>query len=196
MDKFPQSVIDMMSAGGSTVTCLLVQLGEEGESAAVGDVEASTQNSDEWQSAIFFRLGGSESQRDIGLLRNAKSAYSVGIETDIIEHENASVVMLRVQAFTQQDDPLVGEILLTPGGAETHYEVLTLLSAQQELTWFFSDQKFQLIHQQKQPLTQEWRDEFLALRNEAFKRDSLIRLAGKYSAQTAFAEIVSHYGLR
>lgn len=195
MDKFPQSVIDMMSAGGSTVTCLPVQLGAEGESVEFNDTTL-LQGADNWQSAIFFRLGGSESQRDIGLLKNAKSAYSLGIETDIIEHENASVVMLRVQVFTQQDNPLVGEILLTPGGAETHYEILTLLSGQQELTWFFSDQKFQLIHQQKQPLTQEWRDEFLALRNEAFKRDSLIRLAGKYSAQTAFAEIVSHYGLR
>lgn len=186
-----------MSAGGSTVTCLPVQLGEEGETTVVNEAGTSLLPAkDNWQSTIFFRLGGSESQRDIGLLKNAKTAYSVGIETDIIEHENASVVMLRVQVFTQPDNPLVGEILLTPGGAETHYEILTLLSGQQELTWFFSNQKFELIHQQKQPLTQEWRDEFLALRNEAFKRDSLIRLAGKYSAQTAFAEIVSHYGLR
>ncbi len=185
-----------MSAGGSTVTCLPVQLGAEPESLPAGTVNGSTDDSGDWQSAIFFRLGGSESQKDIGLLRNAKSAYAVGVETDIIEHENASVVMLRVQAFTQQDNPLIGEILLTPGGAETHYEILTLLSTQQELTWFFSDQKFQMIHQQKQPLNQQWRDEFLALRNEAFKRDSLIRLSGKYSAQTAFAEIVSNYGLR
>ena len=149
-----------------------------------------------WQSAIFFRLGGTESQRDIRLLKKAESAFSVGIETDIIEHENASVVMLRLQLFAQKKDPLVGEVLLTPGGAETHYEILTLLSEQEELTWFFSDQDFQVIHQQKQPLSQDWRDEFLALRNEAFKRDSIIRLAGKYNAHSAFAEVVSHYSLR
>ena len=105
-------------------------------------------------------------------------------------------MLLRVQMFTRPDNPLVGEVLITPGGAETHYEILTLLSAQQSLTWFLSDQDFNTIHQQRQPLNDQWRDEFLALRDEAFKRDSLIRLAGKYSAQTAFAEVVSHYALR
>lgn len=180
----------MMSAGGSTVTCLPVQLGDAG----TADNEHTI--IENWQSAIFFRLGGAESQKDIELLTNADSAFSVGIETDIIEHENATVVMLRLQVFTQSDNPLIGEVLLTPGGAETHYEILGLLAEQQELTWFFSDQQYQMIHQQKQPLSQDWRDEFLALRSEAFKRDSLIRLAGKYSAQKAFAEVVSHYGLR
>lgn len=193
MDKFPQSVVDMMSAGGSTVTCLPVQLGSD--SGLPDHSVADQEMPGKWESAIFFRLGGSESQKDISILKKADKAFSVGIETDIIEHENASVVMLRLQVFTQSD-PLVGEVLLTPGGAETHYEILGLLGEQQELTWFFSDQHYQMVHQQKQPLSQEWRDEFLALRSEAFKRDSLIRLAGKYSAQTAFAEIVSNYGLR
>lgn len=182
MDKFPQSVIDMMNAGGSTVTCLPVQLDSE--------------EADIWQSAYFFRLGGRESQRDIRLLEKSTSAFSVGLETDIIEHANATVVMLRLQVFTRQDDPLVGEVLLTPGGAETHYEVLGLLAEQQTVTWFFSDQDYRVLHQQRQPLSQEWRDEFLALRSEAFKRDAIIRMAGKYNAQTAFAEVVSHYALR
>jgi len=164
-NTFPQSVIDMMKAGGSTVTCLPVKI-EDDEST------------------------------DIALLEKQESAFSVGLETDLIEHENASVVLLRVQMFTRPDNPLVGEVLITPGGAETHYEILTLLSAQQSLTWFLSDQDFNTIHQQRQPLNDQWRDEFLALRDEAFKRDSLIRLAGKYSAQTAFAEVVSHYALR
>lgn len=178
------------------MTCLPVQLEDE-QSLAETRPEVSAESAvGSWQSAIFFRLGGAESQRDIRMLKNAVSAYSVGIETDIIEHENASVVMLRLQLFVKKEDPLVGEVLLTPGGAETHYEILTLLSEQQELTWFFSDQDFQVIHQQKQPLSQDWRDEFLALRNEAFKRDSLIRLAGKYNAHSAFAEVVSHYSLR
>ena len=183
-NTFPQSVIDMMKAGGSTVTCLPVK------------IEDDDSKTDEWQAAIFFRLGGEESQADIALLEKQESAFSVGLETDLIEHENASVVLLRVQMFTRPDNPLVGEVLITPGGAETHYEILTLLSAQQSLTWFLSDQDFNTIHQQRQPLNDQWRDEFLALRDEAFKRDSLIRLAGKYSAQTAFAEVVSHYALR
>ncbi len=186
----------MMGAGGSTVTCLPVQLEHDQVSTENRPVTVVDDASKSWQSAIFFRLGGTESQRDIRMLKKATSAYSVGIETDIIEHENASVVMLRLQLFAKKDDPLVGEVLLTPGGAETHYEILTLLSEQRELTWFFSDQDFQIIHQQKQPLSQDWRDEFLALRNEAFKRDSLIRLAGKYNAHSAFAEVVSHYSLR
>lgn len=180
-DKFPSSVIDMMKAGGSTVTCLPVK------------IEAT---SDEWQSAIFFRLGGKESKTDIDLLKKQQSALSVGIATDLIEHESATVVMLRLQIFTQPDDPLVGEVLITPGGAETHYEILTLLGAQQTLTWFLSDQEFNVIHQQRQPLNDDWRQEFLDLRDEAFQRDTIIRLAGKYNAQTAFAEVVSHYALR
>ena len=181
-DSFPQRVVDMMKAGGSTVTCLPVK------------IESSEK--DEWQAALFFRLGGQESEADIELLRNQEAALAVGIETDLIEHENATVVMLRVQMFTQPDNPLVGEVLITPGGAETHYEILTLLGAQETLTWFLSDQDFQIIHQQRQPLNDEWREEFLALRDESFKRDAVIRLAGKYSAQTAFAEVVSHYSLR
>jgi len=181
-NTFPTRVIDMMRAGGSTVTCLPVQ------------IDSSDDN--DWQAAVFFRLGGSESKKDIELLRTQKSALSVGIETDLIEHDNATVVLLRMQMFTMPDNPLVGEVLITPGGAETHYEVLTLLGGQQELTWFLSDEEFNLIHQQRQPLNDEWRTEFLALRDEAFKRDSIIRLAGKYSAQTAFAEVVSNYSLR
>jgi len=98
--------------------------------------------------------------------------------------------------FTRSDSPLVGEVLITPGGAQTHYEILTLLSGQETLTWFLSDQEFQIIHQQRQPLNDEWRNEFLALRDEAFSRDTLIRLSGKYNAQTAFAEVVSRYALR
>ena len=182
MDKFPESVISMMNAGGSTVTCLPVQLDTESEAV--------------WQSALFFRLGGQESQRDIRLLKKTTDAFAVGIETDIIEHANATVVLLRLQVFTQKDNPLIGEVLLTPGGAETHYELLGLLGKQETLTWFFSHQNYQVIHQQRQPLSKESQDEFLALRSEAFKRDSIIRLAGKYSAQTAFAEVVSNYALR
>ncbi len=182
MDKFPVAVVDMMSAGGSTVTCLPVQLDDTGESG--------------WQSAFFFRLGGRESVDDIRILKDAVEPFSVGLETDLIEHASATVVLLRLQVFTHQDDPLVGEVLLTPGGAETHYEVLGLLGEQDSLTWFFSDQHYHVIHQQRQPLSQPWRHEFLALRSEAFKRDAIIRLAGKYNAQAAFAEVVSHYALR
>ena len=177
---FPQSVIDMMKAGGSTVTCLPVKL-EEGN---------------DWQSAVFFRLGGEESQADIKLLREQSTALGVGIETDLIGHDNATVVMLRLQMFTQPDNPLVGEVLITPGGATTHYEILTLLSSQQTLTWFISDQDFQIIHQQRQPLNDDWRQEFLDLRDESFQRDAMIRLSGKYNAQTAFAEVISRYALR
>jgi len=206
LKKFPQSVIDMMSAGGSTVTCLPVQLDDSG--SAVSDTAGepvSTDNDsasekhrliDQWQSCIFFRLGGLESRNDIEVLKSRAGPFSVGIETDIIEHENASVVVLRLQVFTNQSDPLVGEVLMTPGGAETHYEILGLLGEQQTLTWFFSDQQYYQIYQQSQALSQEWRDEFLALRSEAFKRDSIIRLAGKYNAQAAFADVVSQYALR
>jgi len=186
------------------VTCLPVQL-EQGNADTSADsitVDAPSVSSDgepllnRWQSCIFFRLGGSESRNDIEILNSDAGPFAVGIETDIIEHEFASVVVLRLQVFTTPSDPLVGEVLLTPGGAETHYEILGLLGEQQSLTWFFSDQQYYQIYQQSQSLSQEWRDEFLALRSEAFKRDSIIRLAGKYNAQAAFADVVSQYSLR
>ena len=195
-----------MSAGGSTVTCLPVQLDQETLiSPDTGSDSSDTQPDmrvaspvlpGRWQSCIFFRLGGSESRNDIEILSSGAGPFTVGIETDIIEHEFASVVVLRLQVFTEATDPLVGEVLLTPGGAETHYEILGLLGEQQSLTWFFSDQQYRQIYQQAQSLSQEWRDEFLALRSEAFKRDSIIRLAGKYNAQAAFADVVSQYSLR
>jgi len=191
-----------MSAGGSTVTCLPVQLDESGFATAGSAQRGANDDSEshtlinQWQSCIFFRLGGSESRNDIEVLKSRAGPFSVGIETDIIEHENASVVVLRLQVFTDPDDPLVGEVLMTPGGAETHYEILGLLGEQQSLTWFFSDQSYMQIYQQSQQLSQEWRNEFLALRSEAFKRDSIIRLAGKYNAQAAFADVVSQYALR
>lgn len=178
-----------MSAGGSTVTCLPVKLDDT-------DRDGGDEVPGQWQSCIFFRLGGLESRNDIEILRSSAGPFAVGIETDIIEHEYASVVVLRLQLFTKKSDPLVGEVLLTPGGAETHYEILGLLGGQQSLTWFFSDQNYHQIYQQSQSLTQEWRDEFLALRSEAFKRDAIIRLAGKYNAQAAFADVVSQYSLR
>lgn len=189
MQKFPDSVIQMMTAGGSTVTCLPVRVD-------LDNPDADASGGGTWQSAIFFRLGGQESKTDIDLLRRSNKPFALGMETDIIEHENASVVMLRLQVFVQQDDPLIGEVLLTPGGAETHYEILGLLSEQQQLVWFFSEQNYQVIHQQAQSLGQEWRDEFDALRSEAFKRDALIRLSGKYNAQAAFADVISRYSLR
>jgi len=172
----------MMSAGGSTVTCLPVQLTDDalpvepnsggpgnGKSPVV-DVDAGYHSMlQQWQSCIFFRLGGVESRDDIDVLNSSAGPFTVGIETDIIEHENASVVVLRLQVFTNPADPLVGEVLMTPGGAETHYEILGLLGEQQSLTWFFSDQQYNQIYQQSQSLSQEWRDEFLALRSEAMQ---------------------------
>jgi hypothetical protein len=190
VDTFPDSVVKMMNAGGSTVTCLPVRVDLDQAIATESESGGS------WQSAIFFRLGGSESAADIRLLSKSDKPFGIGMETDIIEHENASVVVLRLQVFVQPDDPLVGEVLLTPGGAETHYEILGLLSKQDSLVWFFSDQNYRVIHQQVQPLATEWQNEFDALRAEAFKRDALIRLSGKYNAQAAFADVVSRYSLR
>jgi len=190
VDTFPESVVQMMTAGGSTVTCLPVRIDLDHSSPA------ESANAGSWQSAIFFRLGGSESSTDIRLLSQSSQPFGIGMETDIIEHENASVVVLRLQVFVQPHDPLIGEVLLTPGGAETHYEILGQLSKQDSLVWFFSDQNYRVIHQQVQPLAVEWRNEFDALRSEAFKRDTLIRLSGKYNAQAAFADVVSRYSLR
>lgn len=178
-NHFPFKVQQAMATGGSMVTCLPVQL-----------------DGRDWESAIFFQLAGKESATDLKLIRERNRPLPLSIETDLLERDNGTVVLLRLEVFARANDPLAGEILLLPGGAEAHFEVLDLLAKQPHLSWFFGDHKYRIVHSQAHPLSEEQRTEFAALRDDALKRDAIIRMTGRYDAQAAFASVVANYDLR
>lgn len=179
MKVFPPKVLQAMDAGGGVVTCLPVQMDQA-----------------DWEAAIFFRVSGPESKLDRRALNRAASPLPVAIEGDLIEAEHAAVVILRAEVHTRSDDPLHGEILLLPGGARSHFETLQLLSKQPRLCWFFGDASARIIHSQQHALDQDYRDGFSGLLSDAVRHDAMIRCTGRYDAQAAFADVVSHYALR
>lgn len=179
MEGFPEPIRRAMLAGGSAVTCLPVQL-----------------DSGEWEAALFFHLRGEESRPDREFLLERSGPVAVGLETEVMKLENAAVVMLRVEAYTRNEDPLVGEILLVPGEAQAHFEALNLLSGQSRLSWFFGDPAFRVLHAQEHPLEADHREEFERIRQEAVEHDALVRFTGRYDAETALAEVTAHYADR
>ena len=168
-----------MQAGGATVTCLPVRL-----------------DTDSWETVLFFHLAGPECKQDRRVLAKTQRPLPVSIETDLLSLQHAAVVTLRAEVFTQPQDPLTGEILLTPGGARAHFDALKLLSQQQRLCWFFGDQDFRVLYSQQSPLDYEQHVEFDDLLRDAVKHDALIRAAASYDAQAALAEVAAHYELR
>lgn len=179
MKVFPESVRAAMHTQGSAVTCLPVRL-----------------DADAWETAIFFQLAGPECKQDRRILAKAQRPLPVTVETDLLELQHASIVTMRVGVFTLPEDPLVGEILLTPGGARAHFDALKLLSQQERLCWFFSDQDFRILHSQQNPLSDEQHAGFDDLLRDAVSHDALIRASARYDAQAALAEIVAHYEFR
>lgn len=179
MKRFPVSVRDSMSASGAAVTCVPVQL-----------------DSASWETAVFFQLLGPESKEDRRVLREAKSPLRIGIETDLVTHEHAAVVLLRLEVYTSKDNPLVGEVLIPPGEDKAYFDTLSLLAQQQRLCWFFGDEAFWLIYSQQSRLEDEHRAEFDDLLRDATKHDALIRCTGRYDLRAALSDIVSRYELR
>ena len=100
MTRFPRVVREAMQQGGSAATCVPVQLDESG-----------------WQAALFLQLAGPECKADRRVISRRGGPLPVGIEADLIKAEHASVVTLRAEVHTRMDDPMVSEILMTPGWA-------------------------------------------------------------------------------
>ena len=157
MKRFPQTVRDAMQSTGAMATCLPVQI--DGPDSG-------------WETAFFLQIAGPESKQDRRTLRTPGKAFSVGIESDVIETESGAVVIIRAEIHTRIDDPLSMEILMTPGEGGAHHEALKRLTQQQRLSWFFGDQSYWLIHAQSQPLGAQQREGFLKLLNIAVKHDA------------------------
>lgn len=176
MKVFPQAVRSAMHAGGGAVTCLPVRL-----------------DGSDWETAVFFHLAGPESKRDRQVLNKAQRPLPVSIEADLLELQHAAVISMRVEIATLPDDPLIGEILLTPGGARAHFDTLQLLTRQQRLCWFFGDDDFRVLHAQQSPIGDEQHAGFDDILRDAVSHDALIRASARYDAQAALTEIVAHY---
>ncbi len=179
MRRFPREVRRGMAATHASATCVPVQLG-----------------SDAWETAIFFRLDGSESAADRRALKKARGTVPLGMETDLIEHANAAVVVLRIEVHAQADDPAVAEVLLVPGGVESHFEALSLLARQPRLAWFLGDADCFVLHAQEHPLVEVQHESFAGLLHDASAHDALVRVTGRYDAAAALGEVASHYELR
>ncbi len=179
MTHFPRHVCEAMKGAGAAVTCMPVRL-----------------DGAEWETAFFFHLAGPESKADRRVLSHSRAPLTVGIETDLIAHESAAVVVLRLEVFTLPDDPLAGEILLTPGGSTSHFESLQTLTRQSRLSWFFADADFRVLHSQQHALADAQRAGFDELLRDAVSHDALIRVTGRYDHQAALAAVVANYELR
>lgn len=179
MNTFPQAVRTAMQAGGATVTCMPVRL-----------------DGADWETAVFFHLAGPESKRDRQVLTKAERPFAVSIEADLLELQQASVVVLRFEVASIPEDPLTGEVLLTPGDVRTHFDTLQLLCRQRRLCWFFGDSDFRVLHSQQNPIGDEQRASFDELLADCVRHDALIRASARYDAQAALAEVVGHYDLR
>ncbi|MFQ5993863.1 MAG: hypothetical protein ACE5K1_02115 [Acidiferrobacterales bacterium] len=168
-----------MHTAGAAVTCVPVKLDQN-----------------QWETAVFFRVAGPESKRDRHILAKAERPLPVGMEADLLALEHAAVVTIRVEVFTLPDNPLTGEILITPGSASVQFDTLKLLSEQPRLSWFFSDQDFRVLHSQQSPLGSEQGVAFDDLLRDAVRHDALVRATAKYDAQAALGEVVEHYEFR
>ena len=168
-----------MNESGASVTCLPVQF-DHGQ----------------WESAIFFCVGGVECKQDRRILKRLTGVLPVGIEVDLIEHANAAVIVIRLEVYTSEDNPLIGEVLLAPGHIESHFQTATLLSSQSSLKWFFGDAAYWIIHSQQNRLTAKEHAAFSEVCDNAVRHDSLIRITGRYDVHVAMDEVLSHYHLR
>ena len=179
MNRFPRAVRDAMRASGAAATCVPVQI--DGE---------------RWQAALFLQLAGPECKADRRVISRSEGPVAVGIEVDLIKDEHAGVVALRAEVYTRSEDPMVSEILMTPGAGSSHFEALKLLTVQPRLCWFFGDEAYWLMHSQSHPLPPEQRAGFSELLDDTVRHDAVVRLTGRYDAAAALATVASQYELR
>lgn len=149
-----------------------------------------------WQSAVFFELGGKQCAADRQTLQQSSGRLAISLEGDVIECATASVVMLRFEIMTNQQSPLVGEVLVAPGMGNVQFETLDNLTRQQSLGFYFSDAKYKVIYSQQILLGEQERMGYKSLLDDAVSHDAVIRLAGKYDAMKALKEVVGNYAKR
>ena len=178
MKEFPPQVKNIMRDRDIAATCMPVQF-----------------NSETWEAAFFLHVAGPESKQDRRTLKQDGVTPAI-LMAELLTHANAAIVLMRLEVQTVIDDPLVFEILLTPGEFSMHYECLKFLAAQKRIRYFFADTDFRVLQEQEQEISDVQHEKFENLAREAFAHDSVLRMAGKYNAQAALTDVVAHYSLR
>ena len=176
MKYFPESIGDAMRKSGAAATCIPVKL--EGP---------------QWETALFIHVAGPECEQDRRILKTARTPTPATLSAELMTHASASIIVLRLEVLTVVDDPLVFEILLTPGAVTSHYECVKLLAIQERICWFFGDSDFRVLQALEQVIDSDKHQRFEALAREAFAHDSLVRMAGNFNAEAALAEVAAHY---
>ncbi len=176
MDEFPPPIKTAMRESGAEATCVPVQI-----------------DSGVWESALFLHLAGPECKQDRRVVKTASAPLPLSLEVELMAHQRAAVVMLRVQVTTVESDPLIYEILLTPGAVTSHYESLRLLSEQKRVLWFFGDSDYRILAVQEQDVDEQQHNRFSEIAKDAFAHDTVVRMAGNYDSTVAVNEIAAHY---
>ncbi len=176
MKAFPPEIVRRMRSGGVMTTCLPVRL-----------------DGRQWESAVFFGLEGPECREDRWILTHSRTPLPVALEADVIECSSAAVVMLRFEVVTRSEDPLAGEVLLTPGCGDVQFRTLEHLSTQTHLRFFFADGAYRVIHAQQLSLGEREQAGYREILQEAVQHDAMIRLTGRYDPEAAMHEVTRHY---
>jgi len=174
--RFPDDVMLALHNANVTVTCTPVQI-DHGE----------------WQAALFFVLAENASCLNQGQLIGA-GPYTVAFDADLHEHENATVIELGIEIATPPESEN-GTILFITGHSSHHFDVLKLLTQQDELPLFIGNAYCEVLSQQRVPLSQALKNGLNGLLDEAVRRDALIRMTGHYDPDAAFSAVLTHRGM-
>ncbi len=183
MQKFPDAVIRAMHHAGTTVTCMPVVIDSNGQALLDSQDEAV------WESAIFFVLPLSVTNRQLKSLFPSQHLFPVSLEADLLEHESGTLIELGVEIDLGLKQNPSGLVLFLTGHIPSHYEAVQLLAKQQSIGLFIGDVHCNLLHQQRIPLLDAHRSVFESMLQEAVRRDALIRMTGSYDPEAVFDSV-------
>ena len=166
--KFPDEVIVVLHDTHLTLSCIPVQIDDQG-----------------WQAALFYVLPPDAPCLGKGTLMGGP--FAVGIEADTVEHENATLIEIGIDIAVPVE-PLQGTLLFLTGHSTPHHDALKLLTTQPDLPLFLGDKHCNLLWQQRVPLSDAHRNGFKQLLDEAIARDAVIRMTSRYDPDAAFAD--------
>lgn len=191
MPKFPDAAIRAMHHAGTTVTCMPVVIDDSG--LTVADLSSETVSAESagagWESAIFFVLPLSVTNKQLKKLFPSERLFPVALEADLIEHDNGTLIELGVEIDLGLKENPTGLLLFLTGHISSHYEAVQLLAKQESIGLFIGDVHCNLLHQQRIPLASAHRSVFDDMLQEALRRDALIRMSGSYDAEAVFDSV-------
>ena len=174
-ERFPDDVMVALHHAGVTVTCVPVKIDDE-----------------HWQAAVFYVLAASAPC--LGKGRLAPGPFAVGIDAELHEHANGSLIEIGIDIATPVAHSL-GTLLFITGHSTAHFETVKLLSTQSDLPLFIGDEYCNVLYQQRISLSDAMRSGFKQLLDEALARDAVIRMTGRYDPDVVFTDVVGSLNL-